>query len=171
MLIACVLRLGDTVKIAFPCVRIDVETSAIKFLAGGTKFCNIKSTHIRLRQTRGSLQSSGCILSRHCVGRDELPREKIGSTFVREVSRMIEAYNNATTLELKAVIVMYALLLQRPHPRGSWPIAGRQTCEVDKGRPRIPVTRRSNHSKLINASTRMTGRLPDHLRRLWQWAM
>ena len=50
----------------------------------------------------------------------EVPRGKIGSAFVKEVSRLIEAYNDATALEsiaMKAVMVLPALLLQRLHPR------------------------------------------------------
>ena len=49
----------------------------------------------------------------------EVPRGKIGSAFVKEVSRLIEAYNDTTALEsiaMKAVMVLPALLLQRPHP-------------------------------------------------------
>ena len=50
----------------------------------------------------------------------ELPRWKMGSAFIRELSRLIEAYNDDTALEkiaMKAVVVMPALLLQKPHPR------------------------------------------------------
>ena len=49
----------------------------------------------------------------------ELPRGRIGSAFVRELSWLIEAYNDDTVLEsitMKAVMVMPALLLQRPYP-------------------------------------------------------
>ena len=49
----------------------------------------------------------------------EVPRGKIGSAFVKEVSRLIEAYKDTTALEsiaMKAVMVLPALLLQRPHP-------------------------------------------------------
>ena len=38
----------------------------------------------------------------------KLPRRKIGSAFIREVSRMIEVYNDVTALEgiaMKAVMV------------------------------------------------------------------
>ena len=50
----------------------------------------------------------------------ELPRGRIGSAFVRELSRLIEAYSDDTVLEsiaMKAVMVMPALLLQRPYPK------------------------------------------------------
>ena len=50
----------------------------------------------------------------------EVPRGKIGSAFVREVTRQIETYNDATALEsvaMKAVMVLPAQLLQRSHPR------------------------------------------------------
>lgn len=52
----------------------------------------------------------------------EVPRGKAGTDFVSEVTRLIEAYNDATALEsiaLKAVMVMPSLLLQRPHARSS----------------------------------------------------
>jgi len=52
----------------------------------------------------------------------EVPRGKAGTDFVSEVSRLIEAYNDATALEsiaMKAVMVMPSLLLQRPHARSN----------------------------------------------------
>ena len=50
----------------------------------------------------------------------EVPRGKAGTDFVSELSRLIEAYNDATALEsiaMKAVMVMPSLLLQRPCTR------------------------------------------------------
>ena len=50
----------------------------------------------------------------------EVPSGKIGSAIVRVVSRLIEVYNDATALEsvaMKAVMVLLALLRQRPHRR------------------------------------------------------
>ena len=50
----------------------------------------------------------------------EVPRGKAGTDFVSELSRLIEAYNDATALEsiaMTAVLVMPSLLLQRPRAR------------------------------------------------------
>ena len=67
----------------------------------------------------------------------EVLRGKIGSTFVREVTRLIEAYNDATALEsvaMKAVMVLPALLFTEAPPQverqGSQQTAGEQTAEV-----------------------------------------
>ena len=50
----------------------------------------------------------------------EIPRSKAGTEFVRELSRLLDAYSDSTALEgiaLKASMILPALLLQRPHPR------------------------------------------------------
>ena len=50
----------------------------------------------------------------------DVPRGKAGTSFVREMSRMINAYSDATAMEgiaLKAAMVLPALLLQKPHPK------------------------------------------------------
>ena len=50
----------------------------------------------------------------------EIPRGNAGSSMVREVSRLLEAYSNASAMEsvaLKAAMVFPALMLQRPHPK------------------------------------------------------
>lgn len=50
----------------------------------------------------------------------KVPSGKAGTTFVRELSCMFRAYADRSALEsvaMKAVMVMPALLLQKPHPR------------------------------------------------------
>ena len=50
----------------------------------------------------------------------KIPSGKAGTAFVREVSRMFRAFADSSALEsvaMKAVMVMPALLLQKPHPR------------------------------------------------------
>ena len=50
----------------------------------------------------------------------EVPKGKVGAEFVRELSRLLDAYSDATALEsmaLKASMILPLLLLQRPHPR------------------------------------------------------
>lgn len=50
----------------------------------------------------------------------EVPRGEVGKRFVRELSRLIEAYSDASALvALKAAMTLPALLLQRPHSRSS----------------------------------------------------
>ena len=49
-----------------------------------------------------------------------IPSGKAGEAFVVEIARLIRSYAEASTLEsiaLKAVVVMQALLLQKPHTR------------------------------------------------------
>ena len=49
-----------------------------------------------------------------------IPSGKAGKAFVVEIARLIRSYAEASTLEsiaLKAVVVMQALLLQKPHTR------------------------------------------------------
>ena len=50
----------------------------------------------------------------------KIPSGKAGTAFVREVSRMFRAFADSSALEsvaMKVVMVMPALLLQKPHPR------------------------------------------------------
>jgi hypothetical protein len=50
----------------------------------------------------------------------KVPSGKAGTTFVRELSGMFRAYADRSALEsvaMKVVMVMPALLLQKPHPR------------------------------------------------------
>ena len=50
----------------------------------------------------------------------EVPRGKVGTEFVRELSRLLDAYSDASALEsiaLKASMILPVLLLQRPHPK------------------------------------------------------
>ena len=50
----------------------------------------------------------------------EIPRGRVGTEFVREISRLIVAYSGASALEsvtLKASMILPHLLLQRPHSR------------------------------------------------------
>ena len=50
----------------------------------------------------------------------KVPSGKAGTAFVRELSQMFRAYADRSALEsvvMKAVMVMPALLLQKPHPR------------------------------------------------------
>ena len=50
----------------------------------------------------------------------DVPRGKAGMLFVREMQRLIDAYNHATTMEgiaLKAAMVLPALVLQRSHAK------------------------------------------------------
>ena len=50
----------------------------------------------------------------------DVPRGNAGTLFVQEIARLLDAYSHATALEgivLKAVMVLPALLLQKPHPK------------------------------------------------------
>ena len=50
----------------------------------------------------------------------DVPKGKVGSEFSSELSRLLDAYSDATTLEsiaLKASMILPLLLLQRPHPK------------------------------------------------------
>ena len=50
----------------------------------------------------------------------EVPRGKVGTLFVRELSHLIDAYSGATAMEgiaLKASMVLPALVLQKPSPK------------------------------------------------------
>ena len=50
----------------------------------------------------------------------KVPSGKAGTAFVRELSHMFRAFADSSALEsvaMKAVMVMPALLLQKPHPR------------------------------------------------------
>ena len=50
----------------------------------------------------------------------EIPRGNAGSSMVREVSHLLEAYSNASAMEsvaLKAAMAFPALMLQKPHPK------------------------------------------------------
>ena len=50
----------------------------------------------------------------------EIPRGRVGTEFVQEISRLIDAYSDASALEsmaLEASMILPHLLLQRPHPR------------------------------------------------------
>ena len=50
----------------------------------------------------------------------KIPSGKAGTVFVNELTHLLSAYADATTMEniaMKAAMTMPALLLQRPHPR------------------------------------------------------
>ena len=60
-----------------------------------------------------------------------IPRGRAGTLFVQEITRLLEAYNHATAMEcvaMKAIMVLPALMLQRPYPK-----AKAKTCSETLG--------------------------------------
>ena len=49
-----------------------------------------------------------------------LPSGKVGKDFVAEMTRLVQSFANATSMEeiaLKALVILQVLILQKPHAR------------------------------------------------------